>query len=51
MFLFSKIYKNILYTFVDKSTFRIPFGGIGTTSLQVQCNCMQILHKEKAEYH
>ena len=36
--------KKNLYAWANKSTFRILFGDIGTLSLQLQCNGMQILH-------
>ena len=52
-FLFSKIYKNILYTWAikDKSTFRILCGDIGDSSLQLQFNGVMMLYKEYAEHH
>ena len=37
---------NILYTRTNKSTFRILFGDIGASLLQLQCNGVRILYKE-----
>ena len=47
-FLFSKIYKNILYTWAIKIS---QLADMGDSSLQPQFNCVMMLHKEYAEHH
>ena len=47
-FLFSKIYKNILYTWAIKIS---QIGDIGDLSLQLQFDGVMMLYKEYAEHH
>ena len=47
-FLFSKIYKNILYTWAIEIS---QLGDIGDLSLQLQFDGVMMLYKEYAEHH